>query len=471
MSSLLYIVSCCKVRSQGNFARGGIQLSEKLLEKIKTKKAHIGVLGLGHVGLPTATIFANVGYSVTGADVKKEVVDSILSLSLTTKEPRLDEMIKKVVKTGKLKAITDTILATKQADVILICVQTPLTQSGKPDVKYLKNASRDVAKGLAKGKLIIIVSTVPLGTIKNLSASTLEKDSGLKCGVDFWLAYSPERILPGNTIEEFVTNVRLVGGFDAKSVELTVELFKNVKKGKISITNIANAELAKLAENTFRYVNIAFANELALMCEKMGADVIEVINLANTHPRVNIHKPGPGVGGPCLTKDPRLLLHPEGHSPFKSKLIECSRELNDYMAEHMIKLVVKALKDTNRDVKNSNITVLGAAYKAEVDDATNSPAEKIIRELMRLGAKVRVHDPYTNESFGAKCAKSIVEAVKGADCIVVATNHKLFVDLPLKQIKLLMNENPVIVDGRRIIDFKKAKQEGFVYYGLGFKTE
>ena len=446
-------------------------MSEKLLEKIKTKKAHIGVLGLGHVGLPTATIFANVGYSVTGADVKKEVVDSILSLSLTTKEPRLDEMVKKVVKAGKLRAITDTILATKQADVMLICVQTPLTQSGKPDVKYLKNASRDVARGLAKGKLVIVVSTVPLGTIKNLLASILEKESGLKCGVDFWLAYSPERILPGNTIEEFVTNVRLVGGFDAKSVELTVELFKNVKKGKISITNIANAELAKLAENTFRYVNIAFANELALMCEKMGADVVEVINLANTHPRVNIHKPGPGVGGPCLTKDPRLLLHPEGHSPFTSKLIECSTELNDYMAKHIIKLVVKALKDTNRDVKNSNITVLGAAYKAEVDDTTNSPAEKIIRELMRLGAKVRVHDPYTNESFGAKYAKSRLEAVKSADCIVVVTNHKLFADLPLKQIKLLMNENPVVVDGRRIINFKKAKQEGFVYYGLGFKTE
>jgi len=446
-------------------------LSEKIIEKIKTKKAHITVLGLGHVGLPTATIFANVGYSVTGVDVKKEVVDSILSLSLDTKEPGLDEMIKKVVRAGKLKAITDTILATKQADVMLICVQTPLTQSGKPDLRYLENASRDIARGLAKGKLVIVVSTVSPGTVKNLVASMLEKESGLKCGVDFWLAYSPERILPGSTIKEFVTNVRLVGGFDAKSVELTVGLFKNVTKGKILITTIANAELAKLAENTFRYVNIAFANELALICEKMGADVIEVINLANTHPRVSIHKPGPGVGGPCLTKDPRLLLHPEGHSPFTSKLIECSRELNDYMAEHVIKLVVKALKDTNRDVKNSDITILGVAYKAEVDDTTNSPAEKIIRELMCRGAKVKVYDPYTKENFGAKHAKSLVEAVKGADCIVVATDHKLFADLPFKQIKLIMNENPVIVDGRRIINFEKAKQEGFVYYGLGLKTE
>ena len=446
-------------------------MSEKLIEKIKMKKARIAVLGLGHVGLPTATIFADAGYIVTGTDVKREVVNAISSLKLDTQEPGLDKMIKRVVRTGKLKAVADNVLATKQGDVTLICVQTPLTQSGKPDLRYLENACRDVARGLAKGKLVIVVSTVPPGTIKNLIASILERESGLKCGVDFWLAYSPERILPGKTMEEFVTNVRLVGGFDARSVELAVELFKNVTRGTILVTDIVNAELAKLAENTFRYVNIAFANELALMCEEMGADVVEVVNLANTHPRVNIHKPGPGVGGPCLTKDPQLLLHPKGHSIFTSKLIECSRELNDYMAEHVVKLVVKALKDVNRDVKNPDIAVLGVAYKAEVDDTTNSPAEKIIRELMRLGAKVRVHDPYTKESFGAKYAKSIVEAVKGADCIVVATNHKLFADLPFKQIKRLMNENPVVVDGRRIINFEKARQEGFIYYGIGFSIE
>lgn len=461
----LYPVAKC---GQENRTYGGITLSERLLEKIKTRKAHIAVLGLGHVGLPTAAIFANTGYSVTGADVKKEVVDSILSLKLDTKEPGLGKMIERNVKAGKLKAIADTVLATKQAEVMLICVQTPLTQSGKPDLRYLENVSRDVARGLAKGKLVIVVSTVPPGTVKNLVASMLEKESGLKCGADFWLAYSPERILPGNTIEEFVTNVRLVGGFDARSAELAVELFKKVTKGTIQVTDIVNAELAKLAENTFRYVNIAFANDLALMCQKMGADVIEVINLANTHPRVNIHKPGPGVGGPCLTKDPQLLLHPMGHSPFTSKLIECSKELNDYMAEHVIKLVVKALKDTNRDVKNSDITVLGIAYKAEVSDTTNSPAEKIIRKLISLGAKVRVYDPYTKENFGAKSSKSITEAVKGTDCIVVATDHKAFEKLDFRAIKRLMNTDPIIVDGRRVIDPGRARKQGFTYYGIGY---
>jgi len=443
-------------------------VSERLLEKIRTGKAHIAVLGLGHVGLPTAAIFANIGYSVTGADVKKKVVDSILSLNLDTKEPGLKEMIERVARAGKLKAIADTVLAAKQAEVMLICVQTPLTQSGKPDLRYLENASRDVARGLGKGKLVIVVSTVPPGTIKNLVTSMLEKESGLKCGVDFWLAYSPERILPGNTIEEFVTNVRLVGGFDARSVELTVELFKNVTKGTILVTDIANAELAKLAENTFRYVNIAFANELALICERMGADVAEVVNLANTHPRVNIHKPGPGVGGPCLTKDPQLLLHPEGHSPFTSKLIKCSRELNDYMAEHVVKLVVKALKDTNKDVKNSNITVLGVAYKAEVSDTINSPAEKIIRKLLSLGAKVTVYDPYTKDDFGARSSKNITEAINGAHCIVVATDHKAFEKLDFRAIKRLMNINPIIVDGRRVAHPEKAKKQGFTYYGIGY---
>lgn len=449
----------------------GSKLSKELIAKIRGKRVRIAVIGLGHVGLPTAAVFADAGYSVIGSDVRREVVDKLSSSKLVTHEAGLDKLVKRTVRAGKLKAVNDTALATKQAEVVLICVQTPLTKSHKPNLKYLESASRDVAKGLAKGKLVIVVSTVPPGCMKNLVANMLEKESGLKCGIDFKLAYSPERILPGNAVEEFVKNVRLVGGFDSESVAVTVELFESVVKGKILVTDVTNAELAKLAENTFRYVNIAFANELALMCEKMGADIIEVANLANTHPRVNIHKSGPGVGGPCLTKDHQLLLNPHGHAPLKSKLIQCSEELNDYMSDHTVQLVVRALNDTKKDVKNSCIAILGAAYKAEVSDITNSPAGKIIHKLMRLGGEVRVYDPYTDEDFGAKRTKSVEEAVSEADVIVVVTDHHVFANLPLKELKAIMNRNAAIVDAKRVIDFEKARQEGFTYYGIGFGTK
>lgn len=438
-----------------------------LIDKIREKRARLVVIGLGHVGLPVSAIFANAGYPVIGVDAKNEVVDAISSLRLNTCEERLDELVSNVVRSGKLKTTNDTIGAVKQSDVALICVQTPLTESGKPDLSFLKSATLHVAKGLAKEKLVIVVSTVPPGTVKNLVANTLEKKSGLKRCSEFSLAYSPERILPGNSVEELIQNARLVGGIDSVSLELTSELFRNVIKGRILSTTIENAELAKLAENTFRFVNIAFANELALMCEKMGADIVEVTNLANTHPRVNIHNAGPGVGGPCLTKDPQLLTCPEGLSPFESKLIPPSKELNDYMGEHLVEFVVEALRNAKKNVKGACVAVLGAAYKGEVSDTTNSPAEKIVHELRRLGMEVRVYDPYTKEDFGAKHANSIEEAVKGTDCVAVITDHKIFASLPLKELKALMNKDPVIVDGKRIINSDKANKEGFTYYGIG----
>jgi UDP-N-acetyl-D-mannosaminuronic acid dehydrogenase len=445
-------------------------MSLKLTDRIRKRQVKIGVIGLGHVGLPVAAIFADAGFSVIGSDINKNLITAISSLRLVTQEMELDNLIRRVVRTGRLRVVADNVSASMQADVVLICVQTPLTDTREPNLRFLEKASRDVAKGLAAGKLVVIVSTVPPGATRNLVARILEQESGLKCDSDFGLAYCPERILPGNTLQEFKSNARVVGGVSLQSTQSTVELFKSVVKGKIWVTDIANAELAKLAENTFRYVNIAFANELALLCEKVGADIVEVVNLANTHPRVNIHKPGPGIGGPCLTKDPQLLLHSVGHSIFKSKIIRYCEELNDNMPEHTLKLVIKALNDKDKDISHSCVAVLGVAYKAEVSDTTNSPARKIIYNLLQLGAQVRVYDPYATEGFGANRTRSLKDAVKGADCILIATDHKIFAHLPYKEIKMLMNENPVIVDARRVLDPKNAKNEGFEYWGIGLGT-
>ena len=440
----------------------------ELSEKIRRKTARIAVIGLGHVGLTTATIFANAGFHVIGADIKHEIIEAISSGKTHLKEPGLKELVEKNVRNKKLKATVNSQSAMKEADIGIICVQTPLTSNNEPNLDYTKKACEALAQELSRGKLVVIESTVPPGTTKNFVATILEKGSRLKCGEDFWLAHCPERIATGRAIQDFVENVRIVGGYNSKSAQIATALFKTVTKGEILTTDCMSAEVAKLAENTFRDVNIAFANELAVICEQIGADVIEVIRLSNTHPRVNVHKPGCGVGGPCLTKDPYLLLHSVIEKDFKSKLIVASRELNDSMPEHTVELLTKALKKAGKDVENSKVVVLGVAFKGDVDDISGSPAEPIIAKLTDLGAKVVVYDPYCSESFGAKKAKNVVKAVEKADCIMIVTAHKIFQNLELERIHGLMNANPIIIDGRRVIDPAEAKKEGFVYLGIGF---
>ena len=442
-------------------------MKKELVEMVRTRQARIAVIGLGHVGLPASSLFADAGFQVTGADLKQEVVEAVSSGKSHIRELRLEELVGKVVRQGRLKVTTNTRQAAREADIVMLCVQTPITKGKKPSLTHLRKACEAVADGLSKGKLVVVHSTVPPGTTKNLVAKMLEEGSGLKCGEDFWLAYCPERIAPGKAIQEFIENVRIVGGYNSESVEIAVELFKTVTSGEILTTDCTSAEVAKVAENTFRDVNIAFANELALICEQMGVDVMDVIRLANTHPRVNIHKPGCGVGGPCLPKDPYLLLYSVKEKGFKSKMIKPSRELNDYMSKHAVELVVEGLTKAGKDVSKSKVAVLGVAYKGEVDETRNSPAERIVRELLSLGVDVMVYDPYCDESFGAERAKDVDEAVRGADCIVIATDHKLFGDLDLGKIKALMSENPVLVDGRRIVHPVEAKKQGFTYLGIG----
>jgi len=442
---------------------------EKLTEKIREKTARIGVVGLGRVGLPTAAMFAHAGYHVTGADVNKERINVISSMKCPFKESGLNELIETVVKKGKLKATTDSVQAVREADMAIICVQTPVTEDKKPNLTYLQTACEAVAKGLSKGKLVVVESSVPPGTMKNLVARTLEGGSGLTCGEDFWLVYCPETMASGRALQEFVENPRVVGGYNSESAQIATELFGMISKGKIAITDCLSAEVAKLAGNTFRDVNIAFVNELALICEQIGVDVMEVIKLVSMHPRTkNVHRPGCGVGGPCLTKDPYLLLRSVKENEFESKVIQSSREMNDRMPDHVVKRVIRALKKAGKDIKNLKIAVLGCAYKGEVDDATASPAEKIIYKLIDSGAKVVVYDPYSKETFGAEKARDIMEAIEEADCVVIATNHKVFRELELEKIKMLMGENPVIVDCVRVVDSKRAKKDGFLYCGTGY---
>ena len=226
-------------------------MKEELVEMIRTRQARIAVIGLGHVGLPASSLFADAGFQVTGADLKQEVVEAVSSGKSHIGELRLEELVGKVVRQGRLKATTNTRQAAREADIVILCVQTPITKDKKPSLTYLEKACEAVADGLLKGKLVVVQSTVPPGITKNLVAKILEEGSGLKCGEDFWLAYCPERIAPGKAIQEFIENVRIVGGYNSESVEIAVELFKTVTKGEILTTDCTSAEVAKLAENAF----------------------------------------------------------------------------------------------------------------------------------------------------------------------------------------------------------------------------
>lgn len=444
-------------------------MKDVILSKIRSRTAKVVVFGLGHVGLPKAAVIAEEGFQVTGVDLNSKIVEAISKGRIISNEPELSDLIKRVTKKKLLKATLNGSVAVKEAGISIICVPTPIKEDKTPDLSYIKGTCKTIAHNLSEGKLIIVGSTLPPKTTKTCIAPILEEESGLRCGLNFWLAYCPERTTPGKALKEIIENDRIVGGYNAESAEVAAEFIKTFARGNILITDATTAEVAKLAENIFRDINIAFANQLALICEQIGVDALEAIKLANTHPRVNVHAPGPGVGGPCLPKDPYLLLH--SSEPTDHDIAKTARQMNDYMPKHVLKLILQALKKTRKDVRSSRIAILGTAYKADVEDSRLSPSEPIIHELTRLGAKVTVYDPYCNESFGAKKAISLNEAIKNADCIAIVTDHTVFKNLKLQEIKASMNDKPAIIDGRRIIDPHKAKNIGFTYYGVGFGAQ
>ena len=436
-----------------------------ILDMIRNRTVKVAVFGLGHVGLPNATLIAEAGFQVIGVDIDLKKIVTLSRGESYMRERGLSETIMRVMKRGLLRVTSESDVAIKEADILIVCVSTPIKENKTPDLSYLEEICKNIAKNLERNKLIIIESTIPPKTTETFIAPMLEEGSGLRCGADFWLAYCPERIIPGKGIRRFTESDRIVGGYSAESVEIALEFLKTFIKGQILATDATTAEVAKLSENTFRDINIAFANELALLCGNINVDVFEVIKLANTHPRVNIHMPGPGVGGPCIPKDPYLLLH--STKPMNHDLIRTARRINDYMPRHIVNLVLQALRNMDKAVKGSKIAVLGTAYKANVGDSRLSPSEPIIHGLRQAGAEVTVYDPHCNQTYGAKRADSLLEAIKGADCLAIITDHAEFENLNLREIRALMNGMPVIIDGRNLINPYEAEVLGFIYFGIG----
>jgi UDP-N-acetyl-D-mannosaminuronic acid dehydrogenase len=422
----------------------------------------IGVIGLGYVGLPTAVVFASRGFSVVGVDVDAGKVEAVNSGRCYLSEPGLDVLLMDAVSKRFLSATTDAVKTVRESDAVVIAVPTPV-RSGVADLSYLREALLVVREGLHRGLLVVIESTIPPGATSGFAKPLLE-ESGFRVEEDFYLAHVPERIAPGSAIEELLNMPRVVGGVGLRSTEKALELYSRVN-AKLLPTDATTAEFVKLIENTYRDLNIAYANLLALMAEKLGIDVYEAIRLANTHHRVNIHMPGAGVGGPCLTKDPYMLatVLPDF---WGTELVKLARRINEYMPRHTVEIIEKALGDTGLGVKGARVAVLGAAYKGGVDDIRESPSKHVVKELLGKGASVVVYDPYTMESFGAERAGSLEEAIRGADAIVIVTDHPEFKNIDLGEASKLARHR-VIVDGRRVVEPHQAVKHGFKYYGVG----
>lgn len=421
--------------------------------KIMNKKK-ICVMGLGYIGLPTSAMFATHGCKVIGVDVNEKVVDALNRGEITIEEPYLDIMVQAAVRSGNLIADTKP----HEADAFIIAVPTPITEEKKADMSCVIAATETIVPYLRKGNIVILESTSPTGTVEKLIVPILEK-SGFKIGEELYVGHSPERVLPGKILWELVNNNRIVGGINRISAEKIRDLYKIFVNGEIFLTTATTAEMCKLMENTFRDVNIALANELAKICENIGINAWEVIELANKHPRVNIHQPGPGVGGHCLAVDPWFIVE---KNPDIAKIIELSRKTNDSMPKHVLNRIDEILKDIKRTKK---ISILGITYKPNIDDMRESPIIELI-DLMdeRDDYEVSVYDPYVkNHKYQAK---DLIDVAKNSDLILLAVHHDDFKNLPLSDMaKVMRNKN--FFDTRNFINREEVEEKGFKYILLG----
>jgi UDP-N-acetyl-D-mannosaminuronic acid dehydrogenase len=416
------------------------------------KKAKLCVVGLGYIGLPTSAMFAAHGHEVVGVDVNQKVIEALNEGRIIIEEPGLEDLVKKVVESGNLKAQA----APCEADAFIIAVPTPITADRKADMKYVEAATRAIVPYVKKGDIVILESTSPTGTTEELMRPILE-ETGLRAGIDFYLGHSPERVLPGLILHELINNNRIIGGVNSKSAEAIRDLYASFVKGEMLLTTSTTAEMCKMMENTYRDVNIALANELAKICERIGINAWEVISLCNKHPRVNIHQPGPGVGGHCLAVDPYFIIE---KTPDLAKIIELSRETNCSMPHYVADRIGELVKG----VEKKKVTVLGITYKPNIDDMRESPIVELMDILEEQGYEVTAVDPYV-ESFKQKVANP-VKACEKSDLVLLAVNHDDFKKLPLKEMAAAMRGN-ALLDTRNFISAQEAEKAGFKYSLLG----
>lgn len=403
---------------------------------------NICVMGLGYIGLPTASLLATKGFTVTGVDVSQKVVDTINQGEIHIVEPDLDILVKSAVHSGNLSASLEPV----EADVFIIAVPTPFKDGGpdhvsgkQPDLSYIEAATKKISPYVKEGNLVILESTSPVGTTDEVVAEIL-KNEGHQVGEKVFVSHCPERVLPGRILIELVENDRVVGGINDVSTQVTVDFYERFVRGAVLPTTAKTAEMVKLTENSSRDVQIAFANELSMICESEGINTWEVIGLANRHPRVNILQPGPGVGGHCIAVDPWFIVD---RSPGYSKLIKTARDVNDSKPHWVIDRVKKCADR----FKNPTIACLGLAFKADVDDLRESPALDIVKELKARGVgELLVCEPNIDSYDGFELV-TFDQAVEQSDIVLLLVDHKQFKGLKATELR-----EKVVVDTRGIVN-------------------
>ncbi len=414
------------------------------------------VLGLGYIGLPTASTFATHGINVVGVDTNTRIVESLNNGHVHLFEPGLRTLVQAAIGSKNLTIQS----APQKADAFIIAVPTPFKEEKSADLSYVVSAAEAIVPFLEKGNLVILESTSPPRTTVDIVAPILEK-SGLKAGADFHLAYSPERVLPGQILRELIENARVIGGIDSESSEAGKALYGIFVRGEIILTDATTAEMVKLMENTYRDINIAAANEFSRLAARFEVDIWEAIDIANLHPRVKILKPGPGVGGHCISVDPWFFVEA---APDVAKLIHSARLVNDGQPQ----FVVSSLSAAAGSLKGKRIAALGLAYKPNVDDLRESPAIEVVKELVAAGSKVSVYEPYDTDHAipGAITCTSLAEAAKDANIILLLVPHTQLTAIKPEQINNLA-QNAIIFDTVNGWDRAEWKQAGFSYSRLG----
>ena len=420
---------------------------DNLIQKLKNKEAKVAILGLGYVGLPLAVVFAEAGFHVTGIDPDSRKVDS-LKKGISYIPDVKTEAIETLVNAGYLTATTDFSVL-KNMDAVSICVPTPLRQTGDPDMSFIISATEELAKYIHKGVVVVLQSTTYPGTTRELLLPKLGIEHGLKVGEDWFLAFSPERVDPGR--EDYTTKntPKVMGGITEACGEVATAWYEGAIDNVFRVSSAEAAEMAKLLENTFRMINIGLVNELAIMCERLGVDVWEVIDAAATKPFGFMKfTPGPGLGGHCIPIDPLYLSWKMKSFNYNARFIELASEINTNMPRYVVSRVMEALNDRAKALKGSKVLVLGAAYKPDIDDVRESPALDVIGLLQKKGALVEYHDPYIPhihheyDGWQMDSVSDLMKSVRDADAVVIVTNHKVY------DYEALLKEARFIFDSR-----------------------
>lgn len=401
-------------------------VKDHLLSQLHGRTARVAILGMGYVGLPLAVAFAEAGFDVTGIDPDLRKIET-LRRGESYIQDIMDEQVARLVAAGKLHATND-FSALKDVQAVSVCVPTPLRKTGDPDLSFILDATTELAKYIHSGMVVVLESTTYPGTTREILLPKLGEENKLVVGQDFFLAFSPERVDPGRTDWTTINTPKVVGGITPACGNVAAAWYQQAIETVVSVSSAEVAEMAKLLENTFRMINIGMVNEMAIMCDRLGVDVWEVIDAAATKPFGFMKfTPGPGLGGHCIPIDPLYLSWKLRALNYTARFIELASEINTSMPRHVVGLVQEALNEQGKPLKGSRILVLGTAYKPDIDDLRESPALDVIGLLMQKGAQVTYHDPYIariqHDGWELESVPELMPAVSASDCVVIITNH------------------------------------------------